>query len=115
VRNLFSLIGFIVVVFFGAGWYLGWYKLAWTTGSDGNPEVKVNVNTGKVKDDVKSGVSRAGEFIDSLKSNPNAEKAAKQAADPNFVGPPIPADYVAPGQPKGPPAAALPGPQGVRK
>lgn len=111
-RNLFSLIGFVVVAFLGFGWYLGWYKLDWATKSDGTTSVHVDVDTKKVAGDLRAGANRAEEFIATLKTKTPAEKAKQQTDDPNFVGPPIPADWQAPGAPKATPAAGLPGPGG---
>jgi hypothetical protein len=113
VRNIFSLIGFVVVVFLGAGWYLGWYKLDWATGSDGRAKIGLDVDTSKVSSDIKKGGEKVGNFVDSLKSNPSAEKNKQQSEDKNFVGPPIPADWAPPTN--GKPAAGLPGPAGFGK
>ena len=111
-RNLFALVGFVVVVFLGLGWYLNWYKLDWSTASDGRAKIGLDVDTHKVAGDLKTGTEKAGVFIDNLKTQPAAEKAKRQADDPNFVGPPVPPDLL-PAAPKAPPATGLVGPVGV--
>ena len=92
-RNLFALVGFVVVVFLGLGWYLNWYRLDWSTGSDGRAKIGLDVDTNKVAGDLKTGANRAGQLIDTLKTKTPAEKAKHQAEDPQFVGPPIPTDW----------------------
>jgi hypothetical protein len=108
-RNLFALVGFVVVVFLGLGWYLNWYRLDWSTGSDGRAKIGLDVDTNKVAGDLKTGADKAGQFIDTLKTKTPAEKAKQQAEDPKFVGPPIPADW--PGA-RPSPAVGVPVPPG---
>src|SRR5205814_9378534 len=114
-RNLCALVGFVVVVFLGLGWYLNWYKLNWSTASDGRAKIGLDVDTNKVTGDLKAGTEKAGAFIDNLKTQPAAEKAKRQADDPSFVGPPVPPDWPAagPAAAKAPPAAGLVGPVGL--
>jgi hypothetical protein len=85
-RNLLAFVGLVVVAFLGGGYYFGWYKLGIKTGNTGNSEVTFDVNTNKLKEDIGKGVTRTGNFIDSLKKQP-AEN------NPAFVGPPVPADW----------------------
>lgn len=87
-RNLLSLVGLVIVGFLGLGWYLGWYKLGITTGASGNTQISFDVNTNKIKDDGRKGLSRAGEFVDSLKKEPADSKS-------EFVGPTLPNDWSA--------------------
>ena len=101
-RNLLSLIGLVVVVFLGLGYYLGWYKLGIAKGTNGNMQVSFDVNTSKITDDAKSGASRVGEFVDGLKKEPVENKK-------DFMGPTLPSDWVAP-TPTKPTPAGLPGP-----
>src|SRR5438046_142610 len=50
-RNLLALIGLLVVGFAGVGWYMGWYKLSFARTTDGNLEIKTDVDTKKVGQD----------------------------------------------------------------
>lgn len=111
-RNLFALVGFVVVVFLGLGWYLNWYHLDWSTGSDGRAKIGLDVDTNKVTGDLRVGADKAGAFIDTLKTQQTAEKAKRQADDPNFVGPPVPADWPAAAPTAKASSAGLPGPVG---
>jgi hypothetical protein len=96
-KNLLALIGLVVVVGGGVGWYMGWYKLSFTRGSDGNLEIKTDVDPKKVETDsttfFKNAASVVGKHID------------KTAKDSNTATP-----DTAPGATPGPiaPAAGLP-------
>jgi hypothetical protein len=104
-RNLFSLVGFLVVVFLGAGWYLGWYTFAWSSESNGRTKVAFDIDRTKVIDDAKSGAGRVGEFIENLKSKPTTSTVPQ---DVNFVGPPMPTELST--RKSAPLAGGLPGP-----
>jgi predicted negative regulator of RcsB-dependent stress response len=95
VRNLLSLVGFVVVVFLGLGWYLGWYQFAISKNTNGNTNISFDVNTNKIKDDASKGASRVGEFVDSLKKEPAGEKT-------DFMGPTLPGDWSTPATTKSP-------------
>ena len=62
-RNMLALIGLIVVLFFGLGWYFQWYTFVLHPGENGQRRIELNVNTNKIVDDTKSGVSTVGEII----------------------------------------------------
>jgi hypothetical protein len=83
-KNILTLIGALVVGFGGAGWYLGWYKLNVTKGSDGNPEIKTTVDTKKVIEDSGEAIKKTGAFI-----GQQIEKSANDAKTP--AGTPGPA------------------------
>ena len=76
-RNTLALIGAVVVGFGGVGWYLGWYKLNVSKGSDGNPEIKTTVDTKKVIDDSGEALKKAGTFL-----GEQIEKSANDAKTP---------------------------------
>jgi hypothetical protein len=113
-RNLFALVGFVVVLFLGLGWYLRWYQFDWATNSEGKARVQFDVDTNKVAGDLKAGADKAGAFIDAMKTKTPAEKAKRQSEDPTFVGPPTPTDWQPPNAAKSQPAAGLPGPTGFQ-
>jgi hypothetical protein len=93
-RNLLALIGLVVVVGGGVGWYMGWFKLSYTRGTDGTIEIKTDVNTKKVETDsttfFKNATSVVGNQID--KSGQDPKTPAPPAAIGTTPGP------VAPGQ-----------------
>jgi len=49
-KNLLALIGAVIVLVAGLGWYLGWYKLSTESG-----HVKLDVDTQEVSKDLKKG------------------------------------------------------------
>ena len=58
-KNLLALVGLVVVLVAGLGWYLGWYKLS----SEGG-HVKVDVDTKEIRDDLKKGRDAVGKILD---------------------------------------------------
>ena len=62
-KNLLALVGAVVVLVGGLGWYLGWYKIGTQPGSDGKTKIEVEVEGNKVKADLKKGKETVGEFI----------------------------------------------------
>ncbi len=59
-KNLLALVGAVVVLVVGLGWYLGWYKLTTESG-----HVKVDVDTQEIREDLKKGREAVGTIIDS--------------------------------------------------
>lgn len=91
-RNLLALIGLLVVGFAGLGWYLGWYQLSFSRTSEGNLEIKTNVDTKKVGQDtsdaVKNATSVIGEHIG--KAAQDAKTTAPTTAPGTTPGPVTP-------------------------
>ena len=85
-RNILALIGLIVVVFVGAGWYFGWYKFAVSPSLDGKQHIQVEVDTKKIGEDAK----KFGETV-----NTAVQNAQTKDAKAEFVGPPLPDDMKA--------------------
>jgi hypothetical protein len=73
-RNVLALIGLAVVGFAGVGWYLGWYKLTFSKHTDGNLQIKTDVDTKKVGSD-------SGEFLKNVGAviGGHVDKAAQDA------------------------------------
>lgn len=62
-KNLFALIGVLVVGAGAAGWYLGWYKVAVTKKSDGDLEIQTNVDTQKLSGDSSAFFQKVGQMV----------------------------------------------------
>jgi hypothetical protein len=62
-RNLLALLAFAVLVFAGAGWYLGWYKIGSTPSADGHRNINVDLNTPKIKDDLNKGKEKLRDIL----------------------------------------------------
>lgn len=58
-KNLLALIGLVVVLVAGLGWYLGWYKLSAESG-----HVKVDVDTKEIREDLNKGREAVGNILD---------------------------------------------------
>jgi hypothetical protein len=80
VRNLLALIGLLVVGGGGAGWYLGWYKLSVTRESDGNLQIKTDVDTTKVNKDATSIFKNVSQAVE---SQANKATSDAQTSPPN--------------------------------
>jgi hypothetical protein len=76
VRNFLAFLAALVIVVAGLGWYLGWYKIDSLPLIGGHKRVTVDIDTNKVKDDVKKG----GEVVIE-KGKQAVEKIADKAAD----------------------------------
>ena len=82
-RNLLALFGLLVIGFAGTGWYMGWYKLSVSRSTDGNLEIKADVNTKKVGTDTSTIVNNAASAVGN-----QADKAAQDANTNPPVGTP---------------------------
>jgi hypothetical protein len=88
-RNLLALIGLAVVVFLGAGYYLGWYKLDTSTGLNGKQHISFEVDTKKIAADSKDGLEKAkdkaGDLVDNLKKDQS--EGTSQPTGPHLPSP----------------------------
>jgi hypothetical protein len=88
-RNLLALIGALVVGFAGVGWYMGWYKLSFSKNPEGHIQIRTDVNTNKVADDVGQASQQIGSFIgEKLDQAGRDAKAAQPGATPGPTTPP---------------------------
>jgi hypothetical protein len=62
-KNLLALVGAVVVLVVGLGWYLQWFKFGSESGTPGHPKFNVEVEADKIKADLKKGKATVGEFI----------------------------------------------------
>ena len=73
-RNLLALIGAVVVLLVGVGWYMGWYKLNVSKNPDGNIRIETDVDSKKVIKDVGDGAKNLGQL-----TSDQMDKAAQDA------------------------------------
>lgn len=110
-RNILALVGAAVVAFLVVGWYMGWYQVSSTPSAQGPQAVQVDINPGKITEDVKKGVEKGGQIVDSLRDPPpSAPKAAEKtgpASNPSAPTP-TPADGWRPITDDGPPKTRVP-------
>lgn len=72
-RNVLALVGAATVAFLILGWYLGWYQVSSLPSPQGKQSVQVEINPTKITDDVKKGVEKGGQIVDSLRDGPAAD------------------------------------------
>ncbi len=90
-RNLLSLVGLVVVVFAGCGWYFKWYNVSVTAGTDGKQHISVDVDTRQMSKNLGEAKEKVGKLL--------ADAPTPPAGDPTrleFVGPPAPAGWKSP-------------------
>ena len=62
-KNILALVGLVIVLFAGLGWYLGWYKVATEPAADGHRKINVDLDTKKITTDIKTGTQKVGDVI----------------------------------------------------
>ena len=80
-RNLLALIGAVVVLVVGLGWYLGWYTLGTEPAGEGRQKITVDVNTDQIKNNLKKGSEIVGDLL-----HPDAKKVDGQPTGQNSDG-----------------------------
>ncbi|HEV3383810.1 MAG TPA: hypothetical protein VG097_03290 [Gemmata sp.] len=78
-RNIFALIGILVVGLGGLGWYLGWYKVNVSKNSDGSMQIQTDVDTKKVTTDSSAFFQKVGQMVDD-KVNQNGQSGTTPPA-----------------------------------
>src|SRR5207245_2665734 len=79
----------------GLGWYLGWYQVSSLPNPRGEQSVQVDINPTKITEDVKKGVEKGGQIVDSFRERSPADPKPAQPSGPasSFFSPtPTPAD-----------------------
>jgi len=91
-RNLLALIGLVVVLFLGLGWYLDWYSFRPTTvlTDPGRKTYTIDINAKKIGDDVgrklHEGEERLHDFFDN-ETNRAGGAAEKKPAGGSQLSP----------------------------
>jgi len=63
-RNLLALLGAMVVAFAVVGWYRGWYTVENESGKDGHEAVNIEINRGRISEDLHKGGERIHEALE---------------------------------------------------
>jgi hypothetical protein len=98
-RNLLALVGAATVTFLAVGWYLGWYQIFSSPSPVGGSSLRVEINPGKITEDVKKGVEKGGEIVDHLRDQ--SQGGFKPAPGPA-------SDFFSPSSDRSVPAGATP-------
>jgi hypothetical protein len=72
-RNFLAIVGAATIAFLAIGWYLGWYEVSSLPSPHGKQSLHVDINPGKITDDVKKGVEKGNEIVDHLRDKPSSE------------------------------------------
>lgn len=85
-RNMLSLVGLLVVLFLGLGWYLDWYQVhpVATSSDPGQKTYTIEVNTQKVEKDGEKGVRAVEDRLHDLFDQ--ASERVKGAAEKKPAG-----------------------------
>ena len=83
-RNTLALVGAAVVAFLTVGWYLGWYQVSSKPATSGEQAVRVDINPAKITEDVKKGVEKGGEIVDSLRDGKADGKTSQPGPATSF-------------------------------
>jgi hypothetical protein len=65
-RNILALLAAGALAVGGLGWYLGWYHVKTTPSADGHREIKIDVDTRKIADDVNKEIKQGSKKIDEV-------------------------------------------------
>lgn len=68
-KNILALIGLVVVLVIGLGWYLGWFQVQSQPSSDGHRNFNVDVNTKKIIEDEQNAQKKISGAINNSGSN----------------------------------------------
>jgi len=63
-RNLFALVGILVIGLGCVGWYMGWYKVNVSKNNDGSLQIQTDVDTKKVSGDSSAFFQKVGQIVD---------------------------------------------------
>jgi hypothetical protein len=91
-RNLLAFFGAVTLTVLGLGWYLGWYHVKSEPAPNGHRGVSIDINTGKIGADIKTGTEKFETMIDKKTQesppvtipNPTTTPAPKQNIDGNI-------------------------------
>jgi hypothetical protein len=87
-RNALALIGAAVVAFLAVGWYLGWYQVSSLASPSGKQSLHIDINSGKITEDVKKGVEKGTQIVDNLREKAKDDpKPAVSGPASNFFAP----------------------------
>lgn len=84
-RNLLALGAAGLIGFAGIGWYLGWYRFQ-TEPTETGRQIKIDLNTPKIKEDVGRGREKLRDFLasdDNSTSNTSSPSSPSPSAAPN--------------------------------
>jgi|GEM_PF-1018369 len=85
-RNILALLAAGLLAFAGLGWYLGWYHVQSAPAPDGHREIKVDLDTKKIKEDVNKEIKEGTQKVEELLHNKGGQS---QPSIPPLIPPPV--------------------------
>jgi hypothetical protein len=92
-RNLLALFALVLLVFAVLGWFRDWYAIQRQPAAvDGHHSVNIDINSGKIFDDVKEGIQKIEEKKQQLTDKPPPAEKTENAPPkaPANANPPPP-------------------------
>jgi hypothetical protein len=86
-RNLLAFLAALVLIFVGIGWYRGWYNVETTQAAPGHSAVKVDIDSGKIGQDLHKGSERLQEALDHSHKDGNGTHAESTKTESTKHGP----------------------------
>jgi hypothetical protein len=85
-RNILAFLGALVVTLLAVGWYENWFQFRTTTGTDGNRNISIDIDSTKVTSDIEEAEHRVQTFVEEeakkAKAAPAPTQPAKDKAPP---------------------------------
>jgi hypothetical protein len=66
-RNLLALLAAALLTALVVGWYLDWYTVSSTPSSPGHHSVQIDIDEGKIREDLQKGSERVKDALDKKK------------------------------------------------
>ena len=85
-RNLLAFLSAAVLVFAGAGWYLGWYKVHSIPAAEGHRSVNIDIDGRKIGDDLHKGEEKIQEALDKKRKEDSSKRADSIKTGPTKPG-----------------------------
>jgi hypothetical protein len=82
-RNLLAFLMALLLVVAGLGWYLDWFKVTKSPGSDGHTTLSIDLNSVKAYQDLSKAANKGAELLDkkAKDAEANAEADTKAKAE----------------------------------
>ena len=82
-RNLLALLGLLVLLVVGVGWYQGWYQVTHSPGKEpGFQRLEIDINQKQITTDVQEGLRRSQEQLKRWLDQANEERSNQPANTP---------------------------------
>lgn len=82
-RNILAFVAALVITFLGVGYFLNWYRISTTPGTEGRRSVTIDLNTKKIGEDIQTG----SEKIQNLIENANKDRTETKTQTPSPTAP----------------------------